>query len=91
MYTADFHPDWKYWFDQLDNSVKIPIAKKMKKILEGLPTRHLEYNVPYFIAEVDQYRICYRKDDDNNIRRFYFAGTHKNYLKWIHGEGANIE
>jgi len=83
MYAKDFHPGWKEYFNKLDNSVKIKIINKMKKIIEGLPGRHLQRGLPYFTAEVDQYRICYKSDDVTMVRRFYFVGDHKEYLKWV--------
>jgi hypothetical protein len=83
MYAKDFDPGWKRYFERLDNSVKIRIVGKMKQILTGLPGRHLERGVPYFVEEVDQYRICYKSDDVAMVRRFYFVGGHKEYLKWI--------
>ncbi|MFA6489589.1 MAG: hypothetical protein WCT52_02805 [Candidatus Micrarchaeia archaeon] len=88
MYSKDFHPGWKKYFDRLDNSVKVRIVNKMKKILEGLPGRHLERGLPYFVEEVDQHRICYKSDDVAMTRRFYFVGDHKEYLKWIGKEEA---
>ena len=83
MYTKDFDLNWKEYFEKLDNSVKVKIINKMKQILAGLPGRHLERGLPYFVEEVDQYRICYKSDEENKIRRFYFVGDHKEYLKWI--------
>lgn len=83
MYTEDFDPDWKKYFGKLDNSVKLKITKKMKQILAGLPGRHLERRLPFFVEEVDQYRICYESNETTMVRCFYFVGDHKEYLKWI--------
>ena len=82
VYVPLFEPGWKWRFEKLDNSVKLRIAKKVKQIINGLPGRHLERGLPYIVEEVDQYRICYRSDEEGKTRRFYFVGDHKKYEKW---------
>lgn len=86
MYQADFESEWEERYDALDKSVQPKIWKKVLKILDGLPGRHLQYGSPYFVEEAGQYRICYKSDEEAKIRRFYFVGTHKDYLEWIHGQ-----
>lgn len=82
MYSLEFDSEWKNYFDPLDNSIKIKIVKKIKKILEGSTTsRHLKYGKDLYVEQVGQYRILYKTTD--NARRFYFVGDHKEYEKWI--------
>ena len=84
MLSAEFDPGWKGFFERLPEEMKVPIVKKMKKILEGIPGRHLKHGLDYFVAEVGQYRICYKALE--NSRKFYFVGDHKEYEKWIRGK-----
>jgi hypothetical protein len=84
MYTVEFDKDWGYFFNRLPEDLKLRILKKIKQISEGLPTRHLQHSVPYFVEEFGrQYRICYKSYEDTKIRRFYFVGKHKDYEKWL--------
>ena len=84
MYSAEFDEKWKEFFEDLPEDMKLRVIKKIKRILEGLPTRHLEHGVPYFVEELGrQYRICYKSFEDVKVRRFYFTGKHKDYEKWI--------
>lgn len=84
MYTPEFDENWKELFDDLPEDLKMRVMKKIKRILEGLPTRHLEHGIPYFVEEFGrQYRICYKSFEDVKVRRFYFVGKHKDYEKWI--------
>ena len=87
-YLPRFEPEWKRRFEKLDNSIKLRIAKKVRQIIGGLPGRHLEHGLPYFVEEVNQYRICYSSDEGLKLRCFYFVGDHKEYRKWI---GAQAE
>lgn len=83
MYSPQFDVGWKRRFDSLDNSIKMHVAKKVKQILGGLPGRHLQSGVDYFVEEVGQFRIAYKSFEERMVRRFYFVGTHKEYMKWI--------
>jgi len=69
----------------LPPDIKIRALKKLEKIKDGLPGRHLEHGVPIFTEEIGQYRICYTEDDLNKIRKIYFVGKHKHYDKWLEG------
>ncbi|PIU21543.1 MAG: hypothetical protein COT15_01700 [Candidatus Diapherotrites archaeon CG08_land_8_20_14_0_20_34_12] len=82
MYSPEFDEGWKKYFNKLPEEIKPMIAKKIKRILEGLLSRHLMYGLDYFVEEVGQHRICYKSFEDKKIRRFYFVGVHKEYDKW---------
>ena len=84
MYKEEFDSEWDKHFEKLPKDLQIKIWKKIKRILDGLPTRHLEHGVPYFVEEFGrQYRICYKSFEDTKVRRFYFVGKHEDYEKWI--------
>jgi hypothetical protein len=82
MYTSEFQDGWKDRFVKLPEDIKIRVVKKIKRILEGLPGRHLRFGVDFFVEEVGQYRICYKSFEDRKVRRFYFVGDHKEYERW---------
>jgi mRNA-degrading endonuclease RelE of RelBE toxin-antitoxin system len=85
MYQAEFDLDWKDFFKELPEDMKTRVVKKIKRILEGLPGRHLGHGLDYFVEEIGQYRICYQSFEDKKVRRFYFVGKHKQYEKWYGG------
>lgn len=82
MFEATFDEDWPYYFDLLENELKMRIFKKLKKILEHPKKRHLKKNADFFVDEVGQNRIIYRVFESQNLVRFYFVGNHKEYEKW---------
>ena len=82
IYKATFDEEWLKYFNNLDNSIKEHIAKKIAKILEFPEKRHLKKRARFFIDEVSQYRIAYRVFEESKEVRFYFAGNHKSYEKW---------
>ena len=56
----------------------------MKKILQlssEHSSRHLK-QTPVFVEEVGQYRICFRIDEKEKVKIFYFVGDHKDYERW---------
>ncbi len=77
-----FDEKWDEYFKDLPPDIKIRALKKLEKIKEGLPGRHLEHGVPIFVEEIGQYRICYTQDDIKKIRKVFFVGKHKDYEKW---------
>lgn len=83
MYASDFDARWKTYFERLSPAIKERVAKKIKRILEGLPGRHLKHDADFFVEELGQYRICYSSDEKNKVRCFYFVGDHKQYEKWL--------
>ncbi|MCD6522562.1 MAG: hypothetical protein J7K68_02345 [Candidatus Diapherotrites archaeon] len=83
MYLLEFDEGWEKYFRKLDKSVKQKIIKKIKKLKTGLSARHLKHGLAYFVVETGQYRICFKTDEKRKVRRIYFAGTHKDYKRWI--------
>jgi hypothetical protein len=82
-FAPEFHDSWAECFERLPENIKPRVAKKIRRILEGLPGRHLRFGVDFFVEEVGQYRICYKSFNERNVRRFYFVGNHKEYEKWV--------
>ncbi|MEW6294808.1 MAG: hypothetical protein AB1467_00750 [Candidatus Diapherotrites archaeon] len=82
IYKATYDEDWPKYFNDLDNTVKERVAKKIQKILEFPKKRHLGQKAKFFVDEVGQCRILYRVFDETNEVRFYFVGNHKEYEKW---------
>lgn len=81
MYQLQYDEDWDKYFHKLHPEIQKRIWKKIQQIKDGLPGRHLEHGVPIFVEEVGQNRICYTQDEENKIRKIYFAGDHKDYDK----------
>ncbi len=81
MYTAEYDIEWPTYFQNLDESIKERIVKKLGKILAYPTKRHLKKS-SYFVDGVGQYRITYRVFEETRVVRFYFVGTHKEYEKW---------
>ncbi|MDE1825589.1 MAG: hypothetical protein KGH61_04490 [Candidatus Micrarchaeota archaeon] len=79
-YKAEYDQEWPGYFKPLDEGIKLRVARKVGKILNYPIKRHLKKSL-FFVDEVGQYRIVYRILEDN-IVRFYFVGTHKEYEKW---------
>ncbi len=82
MYSITFHPEWDLYFSKLDNSIQIKILKKIKKMQNLPPGRHLKKGIDYFVEEIGQYRVAYRLKSKNH-KKIYFVGTHKDYEKWL--------
>ena len=82
MFHARFESTWLNCFSQLEKSLQERVAKKVEKIREWPERRHLEKGIPYFVAEVNQYRIIYRVFELEQQVRFYFIFNHKDYEKW---------
>jgi mRNA-degrading endonuclease RelE of RelBE toxin-antitoxin system len=82
MYKIEYHEDWDRFFCKLHPEIQNRIWKKIQQIKDGLPGRHLEHGLPFFVEEVGQHRICYVEDKPRNIRLICFAGDHKDYDKW---------
>lgn len=81
-YAVLFHSSALARFRELDNSVREHILKKVRQLKRDLPARHLKLGMPFFVAEVGQYRIVFRKDDGERKKIIYFVGTHSEYEKW---------
>jgi mRNA-degrading endonuclease RelE of RelBE toxin-antitoxin system len=83
MYQFEFDDEWHKRIAKLDKSIRTRVLKKAAQIINGLPGRHLQHGTDYFVEEVGQYRIAYKSFEREKMRRFYFVGTHKEYLKWL--------
>jgi mRNA-degrading endonuclease RelE of RelBE toxin-antitoxin system len=67
-------------FNLLDKTQKERFGKKISKLQELIKTRHLKHGLPFFVVEVGQYRICF--EQQQNLRKIRFVGTHKQYEDW---------
>jgi len=80
MFELVLGEGWDEYFLKLDSSQQERIWKRIQKLKDLLSTRHLKHGLPFFVLETGQYRICY--EENLNIRKIRFAGTHKQYEKW---------
>ena len=80
-YTVGLHEDAARGLEELDNSVSEKLIKRMARMREEEPGRHLHHGLPYFVEEVGQYRLAYTCR--GNAKTVYFAGDHKSYEKWL--------
>jgi mRNA-degrading endonuclease RelE of RelBE toxin-antitoxin system len=81
IYDIIFADNWERYFSALDNSIKRKILHKIEQMKEKPPGRHLRFGADFFVEEMGQYRILYAVD--GNLKVIYFAGTHKDYEKYI--------
>ncbi|MEW6748888.1 MAG: hypothetical protein AB1295_04240 [Candidatus Micrarchaeota archaeon] len=49
MYELDFDNGWKKHFDDLPEDLKTRVVKKIKRALDGLPSRHFRFGVDFFV------------------------------------------
>ena len=82
-YTLKFDEDWLEYYNRLDSSIQNRAKKLLRKLKEGLDGRHLKHGLDFFVLEFGQYRICYKKDEQQKTKKLYFVGDHKEYEKWI--------
>ncbi len=83
LYALEFIEKWDAYLKKLDKPIQQKIRKKIEKLKIELSARHLKYGLNYFVAEVGQHRICFKANETKRVKRVYFAGTHKDYEKWI--------
>ena len=70
-------------FLALDKSVREIIAKKLVQLeREDLQSRHLKVGVPVFVEETGQYRIAFKKREQEKQKLVVFVGDRKDYVKW---------
>ncbi len=77
---------WDVYFAKFDNSIKIRILKALERLKFKSTTKHLEYELPFFVEEVGKYRIAFKHDSASNVKEVYFVGDHKQYDKWTHSQ-----
>ncbi|MDE1850787.1 MAG: hypothetical protein KGH54_03275 [Candidatus Micrarchaeota archaeon] len=65
----------------LDKSIRYRMLKRIKKMENELPGRHLKHGLQFFVEDVGQYRLVYKCLKNNKI--IYFIGLHKEYEKWF--------
>jgi mRNA-degrading endonuclease RelE of RelBE toxin-antitoxin system len=85
-YRLLFHKTWDGHFQKLDASVQRGIFKKILQLQQDdnpVPARHLRHGLPYFVMEVGQYRVCFKRDESEKEIKLFFAGKHKDYEKWL--------
>lgn len=82
-YALDFHKNWDEYFQKLDLPVQKKLFKKILRLQERVKARHLKHGLPYFVLESKQYRICFTRNESKKQVKLFFAGTHKDYEKWI--------
>ena len=83
-YKFKFADGWDAYFRNLDKSVRDRILAKMEQLRHEHSSRHLK-QAPIFVEEVGQYRICFKIDEKERMKIFYFVGDHKDYEKWYSG------
>lgn len=88
-YAVILDEDARKRFLALDNSVRKIIGKKLVQLeREDLQSRHLKRGAPVFIEEVGQYRIVFKKrENEKDGKRtkeklVVFVGDHKHYKEW---------
>ena len=85
MFQLEFHPDWDKYFHDFAPDIQTRIWKKIDQIEKGLKCRHLGHGIPFFVAEIGQNRVVFSEYKQNNVRKIFFAGKHKDYERWLRG------
>jgi mRNA-degrading endonuclease RelE of RelBE toxin-antitoxin system len=81
-YSVIFHEEARRKIFALDHSVRKLILKKIARMKTEPAGKHLRHGLPYFIAEVGQYRIAYEVDEAEKKKIIQFVGDHKEYAEW---------
>ena len=81
-YSVIFHEEAKRRILALDQSVRKRILNRIARMKTEPAGRHLRHGLPYFVAEVGQYRIAYEVDEETKRRIIQFVGDHKEYSEW---------
>ncbi len=80
MFQIDFAEEWyKYW-KKVPKNLNTLLLNRLKNLKEERTFRHLKLGLPYFVMEIDQYRVCFI--EENQLRTLVFIGDHKEYEKW---------
>ncbi len=84
FYELKFSEIAKKQYEDLDNSIKTEIKKKLLKLKEKeKKRRHLRFGEPYFVDEVGQYRIIYEIIEEKIVILVLFIGKHSDYEKYL--------
>ncbi len=81
LFRLDYADGWDRFFAKMDKSQQARIWKKIQSLKTRPSARHLKKGVPFFVLETGQYRICF--EEKGKARIVMFAGTHKQYEKWL--------
>ncbi|MFH1200563.1 MAG: hypothetical protein V1708_05850 [Candidatus Micrarchaeota archaeon] len=65
----------------LDKSVRERIIKRLLRMKDEPPGRHLKHGLPFFAIKIGQYRIAYTCRE--SVKKVYFAGDHNGYERWF--------
>ncbi len=82
MYSLKYIGNWNKHFDEMNNSTKAQIWKKIQKQVGEIKTRHMKQGLDFFVLEVGQYRIALKINEQQKTKTIYFIGNHKQYEKW---------
>jgi mRNA-degrading endonuclease RelE of RelBE toxin-antitoxin system len=81
-YKVQLESEAEAQLDNIDKSTRIKLLKKLIRLQEENLSRHLKKGLPFFVAEVGQYCICFKIEEQLQEKRVYFIGKHKEYAKW---------
>ena len=80
MFAIHFQEDAERNLLMLDASTRERILKRIDRMRNEPPGRHMKHGLPYFVEEAGQYRIVYELE--GNLKNIYFVGDHKSYERW---------
>jgi hypothetical protein len=64
----------------IPQNIRKRIAKKLEALKADREFRHMRFGLPYFVLEINQYRVCFYERECT--RTLLFVGNHKEYEKW---------
>ena len=64
----------------MDASVRERLTKRIARMRNEPPGRHMQHGFDFFVEEVGQYRLVYACEGERKI--IYFVGKHKEYECW---------
>ena len=80
-FKVTLHEDAAKQLEKLDKSIREQLIKRFARMRGEPPGRHLKHGLDFFVENAGQYRIVYRIEE--NEKKVYFVGDHKNYEKWF--------
>ncbi len=84
-WKLEFIPGWDGHFEKFGRTAKDQILKKFEHMKQPLQARGLHSSI-FQVEEVGQYRISFKIDGQNRIKKIQFVGNHKQYEKWYKEE-----
>ena len=81
-YSVGFQEDARKHLLAMDFSVREKLIRKIARMENEPPGRHLRFGLPYFVEQLGQYRIAYTCDEKKGEKIIHFVGDHKEYEKW---------